>query len=161
MGGRASLVSRVMPGGTHRSTLVTSWAVRVTGIEFTNDFPIRENGNNQSNKSPDAISYPKIKEHFKGWGLGPYVVGWDWGGSDNPKLAPCYHRQKPVSMRVRLHSARPAPSARTFTLQVEPTVANGKATDLTTGGVRVTWPSGSQEQIVEVTLGGVLPNEVS
>lgn len=161
MGGRTSSVSRVMSGGTHRSTLVTVWAVRVTGIEFTNDFPIRENGNNHSNKAPDAISYPKIKENFKGWGLGPYVVGWDWEGSDNLKRAACYHRQKPVSMRVRLHSSQPAPSPRTFTLQVEPTVSNGKPTGLTPGSVKVSWPSGSQEQIVEVTTGGALPNEVS
>ena len=117
MGGRTSSVSRVMSGGTHRSTLVTVWAVRVTGIEFTNDFPIRENGNNHSNKAPDAIKlYPRSKRTSKAGGLVRYVVGWDWEGSDNLKRAACYHRQKPVSMRVRLHSSQPAPSPRTFTL---------------------------------------------
>src|SRR5260370_31577380 len=122
MGGRSSPVSRVRSGGTHRSTLVTSWRVRVTGIEFIQDYPIRENGNNQSNKAPDAISYPKIRENFKGWGLGPYLLGWDCEGSDNLKRAVCYHRQKPVCMRVRLRSSHPPPSPRTFTLHVEPTV---------------------------------------
>ena len=161
MGGVSSLVSRVRSGGTHRSTLVTSWKVRVSGIEFVKDYPMRENGNNHSNKGSDAIVYPKIRENFKGWGLGPYLAGWDWEGSDNLKRVACYRREMPISMRVRLSSSHPAPSDRTFTLQVEPTVKNGAATPLTPSSVHVSWPAGSREQIVEVTIGGKLPNEVS
>ena len=112
MGGSSSAVSRVRSGGPHRSTLVTSWKVRVTGIEFIHDYLTRENGNNLSNKGLDAITYRKIRENFKGWGPGPYLLEWDWKGSDNLKRAACHHRQKPVSMRVRLHSTQAAPSLR-------------------------------------------------
>jgi hypothetical protein len=73
MGGASRHVSRVRSGGTHHNTLVASWKVSVTGIEFVNDYWMRENGNNRSNKGKDAISYPKIKENFEGWGRGPYL----------------------------------------------------------------------------------------
>src|SRR5690348_15700009 len=121
MGGRASPVSRVRSGGTHRNTLVTSWKVHVTGIEFIHDYPVREDGDNRSkDKSKVEFWYPKIRENFKGWGLGLYLVGWDWEGSDSPKRFACYHRQKPVCMRVRLAASHKPPEARTFSLQVKP-----------------------------------------
>ena len=84
MGDQLSQVSRVRSGGTHRNTLVTSWTVRVTGIEFIKDYPMRFNGNNYDMgkvKDKDKkilIYYDKIPENFKGWGLGEYMLGWDW-----------------------------------------------------------------------------------
>ena len=94
-------------------------------------------------------------------GLGPYLIGWDWEGADNPKRFACYRRQKPISMKVRLRASHKAPAARTFTLRVEPKVANGGPTPLTAGSVKVNWPADSLEQIVEVTVGGTLPNEIA
>lgn len=128
MGGPSSHVSRVRSEGTHRNTLVTAWKVSVTGIEFINDYWLRENGNNRVNKGKDSIAYPKIKENFGGWGRGPYLgipqetidkappgtevpLPWDWEGKDNLHQAACYRRQKPICMKVRLHSSHPAPSS--------------------------------------------------
>ena len=162
MGGSASPVSRVRSGATHRSTLVTAWKVRVTGIEFTQDYPVRQDGDNRpKGKNMDDVSYPKIRENFKGWGLGPYLLGWDWEGADNPKRFACYRRQKPISMKVRLRASHKAPGARSFTLRVEPKVTNGGPTPLTTGSAKVNWPADSLEQIVEITVGGTLPNEIA
>jgi hypothetical protein len=63
-------------------------------------------------------------------------------------------------MKVRLRCDLPAPSARTFTLVVTP-VLSGDATLLTPGSKSVDWPKGSKEQVVEISTGGALPDEVS
>jgi hypothetical protein len=160
MGDPASRVSRVRAGAPHKSTLVTTWRVKVTGIEFIKDVYMSENGNNLSSKAPDAVSYPEIKENFHGWGRGPYLTGWDWQGSDNLERAACYIRLKPIVMKVRLRCALPAPSARTFVLVVAPTL-NDDATFVTSGSKSVDWAAGSLEQEVEITTGGALPDEVS
>jgi hypothetical protein len=159
MGNPKSPASRVRSGATHRTTLTVPWSVTVTGIEFIGDYPMEADGSNDSD-TPDAFRYLEIKENFAGWGRGKELTGWDWEGRDNPKRPACYHREKPVSMRVRLHSAIPAPSFRNFVLEVAPAL-NGDKTLLTAGSVLVPWPSGSQEQIVTVTTGGALPNEVA
>jgi hypothetical protein len=155
-----SRVSRVRAGASHRSTLVTKWRVKVTGIEFIKDVYLSENGNNRSDKPPDTISYPKIKENFHGWGRGPYLTDWDWQGSDNLERAACYVRLKPVVMKVRLRCDLPAPSARTFVLVVTPSLG-GDEKLLTPGSKSVDWPKGSKEQVVEIATGGALPDEVS
>src|SRR5215472_18045273 len=108
VGSRSSAIARVRPGGTHRNTLVTTWRVHVSGIEFINDYQMRENGNNQKSlgaKGTVVIAYPKIPENFKGWGLGEYLLGWDWEGSNNLNRPACYRRQEPISMKVRLRSS--------------------------------------------------------
>jgi len=125
---------------------------------------MRDKGNNQKSlgaKGTVVIAYPKIPENFKGWGLGEYLLGWDWEGSNNLNRPACYRRQEPISMKVRLRSSHAVPTARTFTLRVEPKVANGPATPLAPGEVKVNWPAASKEQTVEITAGGQLPNEVS
>ncbi len=155
-----SRASRVRAGAPHKTTLVTSWRVKVTAIEFINDVYLSENGYNVSNTPPDSINYRQIKENFYGWGRGVYLTGWDWQGTDNLERAACYVRLKPVVMKVRLQCALPAPSARTFTLVVTPTL-NGDATLLTDGSKSVGWPKGSKEQVVEITTGGAFPDEVS
>ena len=159
--GRSSKVARVRAGASHHSTLVTRWYVRVTGIEFIDDYPMEANGRNKNNTDPDRQYYSTIPEDFAGWGRGMPLTGWDWEGKDNLERAACYHRQKPIHMKVRLHSSVPAPTDRTFTLKVTPTL-DGKTTDLTSATVSVSWPAGSQEQIVSlIAFGGALPNEVS
>jgi hypothetical protein len=155
-----SRVSRVRAGATHKSTLVTKWRVKVTGIEFVNDVYMSENGYNLSDRAPDAISYPQIKENFHGWGRGPHLTGWDWQGSDNLERAACYIRLKPVVLKVRLRCDIPAPSARTFVLVVTPTL-NGDATLLSVGSKSVKWEKGSREQVLEIATGGALPDEVA
>src|SRR4029450_620745 len=114
---------------------------------------MRENGNNRINKGKDSISYPKIKENFEGWGRGPYlgttqdmmdkvipgndlVPPCDWEGKHNLHQAACYRREKPICMKVRLHSSHPAPSFRSFTLQVDPIVKNGGGEELHLGAGR-------------------------
>jgi hypothetical protein len=155
-----SRASRVRAGASHKTTLVTTWRVKVTGIEFINDVYLSENGFNVSNKPPDSINYPQIKENFYGWGRGVYLTGWDWQGTDNLDRAACYIRLKPVVMKVRLRCDLPAPSARTLTLVVTPTLS-GDATLITDGTKSVDWPKGAKEQVVEITTGGALPDEVS
>ncbi len=156
-----SPASRVRAGAAHKTTLVTTWRVKVTGIEFINDVYLSENGNNLSAKAPDGLYYPDIKHNFYGWGRGAYLTGWDWQGTDNLERAACYIRLKPVVMKVRLRCDLPAPSARTFVLVVTPTL-NGDATLITPGSKSVDWPKGSREQVVEmITTGGALPDEVS
>ena len=81
-------------------------------------FYLSENGYNVSNKAPDSINYPKIKENFYGWGRGVYLTGWDWQRTDNLERAACHIRLKPVVMKVTTAMRLPAPSARTFTLVV-------------------------------------------
>ncbi len=153
-------VSRVRSGAAHHSALATTWQVRVTGIEFINDFPMEANGDNRSNTDPDRQRYTTIPENFRGWGRGAPLTGWDWEGADNLERAACYRRFAPVNMRVRLRSSLPAPTARTFNLEATPSV-DGDASVLTAAVVPVSWPAGQQEQIVTVMLGGVLPNGVS
>ncbi len=133
----------------------------MTGIEFIDDYPMEANGRNRSNTDPDRKHYPGVPEDFAGWGRGMSLAGWDWENTDNLERAACYHRLRPVHMKVRLRSSLPAPTARTFTLTVTPTV-DGSTTVLTVGTASVNWPAGSQEQIVPmIALGGTLPNEVS
>ena len=157
----ARKVPRVRSGASHRAVLVTPWTVRVTGIEFIDDYPMEANGNNRTNTDPDRQHYATIPEDFKGWGRGMPLTGWDWEGKDNLERAACYQRLRPVHMKVRLRSSLPAPTARTFTLTVTPTVDGSKVV-LTAGTASVSWPAASQEQIVPmVALGGTLPNEVS
>jgi hypothetical protein len=158
---RTSAVPRVRSGAPHRATLVTTWRVKVTGIEFIDDYRMEANGNNLSDTDPDRKRYANIPENFAGWGRGMPLTGWDWQGTDNLQRAACYQRQKPIHMKVRLRSSLPAPTARTFTLTVTPTVDDDK-TVLTAGTASVNWPAGSQEQIVPmIAPGGTLPNEVS
>jgi hypothetical protein len=140
---------------------VTTWKVLITGIEFLDDYRMEANGANQSNTDPDRQHYSTIPEDFHGWGRGMPLSGWDWEGKDDLERAACYHRQRAVHLKVRLKSSRPAPSARTFTLTVTPTL-DGDTKTLTDGTASVNWPIGSQEQIVPlIALGGTLPNEVS
>jgi len=154
-------VPRVRSGGAHRATLVTTWTVHLTGIEFIDDYSMEANGRNLSDTDPDRKRYSAIPEDFKGWGRGASLTGWDWEGSDNQERAACYRRGRPLHMRVRLRSSVAAPSARTFTLHVKSTV-DGRGTLLTPGSVSVSWPAGSQEQIVPlISTGGALPNEGS
>jgi len=154
-------VARVRSGASHRATLVTAWRVRVTGIEFINDYRMEANGNNRSNTDPDRQFYPAIGENFQGWGRGMPLSGWDWDGRDNLERAACYHRQRPIQMKVRLQSSLPAPTPRTFTLQVAPSV-DGAVNLLTPGSTTVDWPAGASEKIVNmIATGGALPDEVS
>src|SRR5581483_1774224 len=156
-----SKVPRVRSGASHRATLRTTWTVRVTGIEFIDDYPMEANGRNRSNTDPDRKRYATIPENFEGWGRGMPLTGWDWEGKDNLERAACYQRLRPIHMKVRLRSSLPAPTARTFTLTVTPTVDSSK-TVLTAGTASVNWPAASQEQIVPmIALGGTLPSEVS
>lgn len=164
MAGGSNAIARVRAGGTHRNTLVTTWRVHVTGIEFLKRYMMHWNGNNLNGvggKGSGVVVYPKIPENFKGWGMGDYLMGWNWEGSNKPNLPACYSRQQPIPMKVRLSSSHAVPTARTFTLRVEPTVANGPATPLAAGEVKVNWPAGSKEQTVEITTGGKLPDEIS
>jgi hypothetical protein len=161
MADAARRVPRVRSGARHRAVLVTPWTVRVTGIEFIDDYPMEANGNNLSNTDPDRQNYPTIPENFKGWGRGKPLTGWDWETKDNLERGACYRRLRPVHMKVRLRSSLPAPTARTFTLTATPTL-DGIKTALTAGTASVNWPAGSQEQILSmIALGGTLPNEVS
>jgi hypothetical protein len=133
----------------------------VTGIEFIDDYPMEANGRNKSNTDPDRQHYTGIPEDFAGWGRGMLLTDWDWEGKDNLERAACYHRQKPIHMKVRLHSSLPAPTKRSFTLNVTPTV-DGATTLLTPGSASVDWPAGASEKIVDmIATGGALPNEVS
>lgn len=133
----------------------------MTGIEFIDDYPMEANGRNKSDTDPDRKHYPAIPEDFAGWGRGMPLTGWDWEGKDNLERAACYHRQRPIHMKVRLRSSLPAPSPRTFTLTVTPKV-DGSTSVLTAGTASVNWPAGSQEVIVAmIATGGTLPNEVS
>jgi hypothetical protein len=132
----------------------------VTAIEFIQDVYLSENGYNVSNTPPDSIQYRQIKENFHGWGRGVYLTGWDWQGTDNLERAACYIRLKPVVMKVRLRCDLPAPSKRTFTLVVTPSL-DGDEKLLTPGTKSVDWPKGSKEQVVEISTGGALPDEVS
>jgi len=158
---RSSRVPRVRSGGGHHAALVTAWRVHVTGIEFIDDYLMEANGRNRSNTDPDRQHYTNIPQDFEGWGRGMRLTGWDWAGTDNLERAACYHRQRPIHMKVRLRSSLPAPTARTFTLTVTPTV-DGSTTLLTAGTATVNWPAGSQEEIVPlIATGGTLPNEVS
>lgn len=158
---RTGKVPRVRSGASHHATLVTTWRVQVTGIEFIDDYPMEANGRNKSNTDPDRQHYPTIPEDFVGWGRGMPLTGWDWEGKDNLERAACYQRQQPIHMKVRLRSSLAAPSPRTFTLTVTPKV-DGSTSVLTAGTASVNWPAGSQEQVVPmIALGGTLPNEVS
>jgi hypothetical protein len=151
----------VRSGASHHATLVTTWTVRVTGIEFIDDYPMEANGRNLSDTDPDRQHYATIPENFVGWGRGMPLTGWDWEGSDNLDRAACYRRLRAVHLRVRLHSSLPAPTARTITLTVTPTL-DGSRTILTAGTASVSWPVSSQEVIVPlIALGGTLPDEVS
>ncbi len=153
-------VSRTRSGAKHLSTLATRWTVRVTGIEFINDYPMEAPGRNRSDTDPDRKHYATIPEDFRGWGRGMPLTGWDWEGTDDLERAACYRRQRPVAMRVRLRSSVPAPSARNFTLEVTPAL-DGDTTVLTAATAAVSWPAGQQERIVNITTGGALPDEVS
>jgi hypothetical protein len=158
---RSSRAPRVRSGASHRATLVTTWEVRLAGIEFIDDLPMVANGHNKNNTDPDRQHYPAIHEDFEAWGRGMPLTGWDWEGKDNLERAACYKRLQPVHMKVKLRSTRPAPTDRTFTLKVTPTLAGNK-TVLKAGTASVNWPAASQEQIISlVALGGALPNEVS
>ena len=77
-----------------------------------------------SGKGSGVVAFPKIPENFKGWGMGDYLLGWNWEGSNKPNLPACYSRQQPIPMKVRLSSSHAVPTARTFTLRVELTAAN-------------------------------------
>lgn len=133
----------------------------MTGIEFIDDYPMEANGRNRSNTDPDRQHYTNIPEDFAGWGRGMPLTSWDWEGTDNLERAACYHRAKPIHMKVRLRSSLPAPTQRTFTLNVTPTV-DGKTTMLTPGSASVDWPAGASEKIVDmIAAGGALPNEVA
>ena len=161
MGTRDSRVPRVRAGASHRATLVTTWEVRLAGIEFIDDYPMEANGHNRSNTAPDQQHYSGIHEDFEGWGRGVRLTGWDWAGADNLERAACYKRGQPVHMKVLLRSTRPAPTDRTFDLTVTPTV-DDSSTVLTAGTAAVTWPAAAQEHTVAmISLGGTLPNEVS
>src|SRR5262245_21514195 len=101
MANRSSKVPRVRSGGAHRAKLVTTWAVRVTGIEFIDDYPMEANGRNRNNTDPDRQHYTTIPEDFAGWGRGMPLAGWDWEGTDNRERAACYRRGQPIHMKVR------------------------------------------------------------
>lgn len=153
-------VSRVRAGAPHKNTLVTTWQVQVTCIEFIKDVYLSENGNNLSNRTPDVITYDKIKENFHGWGRGQFLTGCDWRDSANPDHYACYIRLSPVVMNVTLRCSPPAPSARTFVLVVDPTL-DGDAKWLTSASKSVKWAAGAKEQVVEIATGGALPDEIS
>ena len=157
-----SRVPRVRSGASHRATLVTTWTVTLSAIEFIHDYPMEANGHNLANTDPDRQHYATVPENFEGWGRGMPLVDWDWEGHDVlTERAASYKRLTAVQMRVRLRSSLPAPTARTFTLTATPTL-DGSATLLTAGTASVTWPAASREVIVPLlALVGTLPDEVS
>ena len=160
MGEKTRPVARVRAGATLKSTLATKWGIDLSAIEFIKDVPMSENGYNRADRAPDVINYLGIRENFHGWGRGAQITGWDWQGFDNLERPACYVRKNPIVMKVRLRCSPAAPSDRTFTLVVDPSL-DGDTTLLTTGSKAVTWKKGSKEEIIEITTGGALPDEVS
>lgn len=141
--------------GTKKTIRVSLQSLRIQAIHFAT---ARHGSTDVHSLYEESDSHPLLPgKNLHAWSIGAKVTDPEWTDARDTDGRACYTRRRAVTLSVKLVST--TKRSLSGTLHATPAL-DGSSRHLLPVAVPFTYPAGAAEQWVDVTLGGVLPDEV-